>query len=168
MIKMDCNKVRAKLMLYLKNELSPAERTEIEIHIENCKECNAELKQLGQMDKFLHASIKTEPVPDFNIDVFVPNQWRNYWKYATAVAATIIIFVSILFTLNRNQPEQISCLQWDDKGLYELIELQERIDYISANNENYYGSRSEFEATQNTIEAILKLDENIKYIESLN
>lgn len=164
---MDCNKVREKLMLYSKNELPPAERTELIEHIENCRECKADLKQLRQMDKIVHTAIKTEPAPDFNADIYQPDQGINYWKYA-AVAATIIIFVS-MFILNRNQPEQINRLQWDDKGLYELIELQERLDYISANSENYYySSRSEFEAPQNTIEAILKLDDNLKYIESLN
>ena len=164
---MDCNKVREKLMLYLKNELPPAERTELKEHIENCRECKAEIKQLGQTDKILRTAIKTEPAPDFNADTYQPDQRINYWKYA-AVAATIIVFISI-FILNRNQPEQISCLQWDDKGLYELIELRERVDYISANSENYYySSRSEFEAPQNTIEAILKLDDNVKYIESLD
>jgi len=164
---MDCNKVRAKLMLYLKNELSPAERTELEEHIENCLECKAEMKQLGQMDKILHTAIKTEPAPNFNADIYQPDQRTNYWKYA-AVAALIIVCMSV-FVLNNNQPEQISCLQWDDKGLYELIELQERIDYISANSENYYYcSRNKFEAPQNTIEAILKLDDNLKYIESLD
>ena len=163
---MDCNKVRKKLMLNLKNELPFAERKELKEHIENCRECKAEIKQLGQTDKILRTAIKTEHAPDFNADTYQPDQRINYWKYA-AVAAAIIVFVSI-FILNRNQPEQISCLQWDDKGLYELIELQERVDYIFVNSENYYSSLSKFEAPQNTIETILKLDENVKYIESLD
>lgn len=148
-------------MLYLKNELSAAERTEMETHIENCSKCNAEMEQLRQMDRILHTSIKTEPAPDLNADVFVSAQSRNYWKYAVAVAATIIIFVSI-FTLNKDWPEQISCLQWDDKGLYELIELHERIECISANSATYcYDSHSEFDVPQNTIGAILELEDNV-------
>ncbi len=68
---MKCKDVEKKLILYLYDEVSQAEKRQIKKHIESCRECGRVIEETRQLLQVLSRGKKKEAVP----------QWDRYWRH---------------------------------------------------------------------------------------
>lgn len=68
---MKCKGVEKKLILYLYDEISQAEKRQIKKHIESCRECDLLIEENRQLLQVLSRGEKKEAAP----------QWDRYWGH---------------------------------------------------------------------------------------
>ncbi len=62
---MDCEKILIHLNRYNDDELAPKQVREVEMHLDSCPACRAELEIIREMDLLLEESYTPEPSADF-------------------------------------------------------------------------------------------------------
>lgn len=78
-----------KIILYLDGELSPAEATDLEIHMASCSACEAEFEALAKLDRLFAAAPMVVPPPNF-VSTFEVKLEQRLNRRKTLVGATVI------------------------------------------------------------------------------
>jgi predicted anti-sigma-YlaC factor YlaD len=105
---MDCNHIKNQLLLYLDNELEPAQQQAVQNHLANCLHCTEHLHQLTQFWGSPEVIESVEPSPwlwsRIAARLSAAKSRRDYftevcgWIFARAVpvAAVAIIMIGVL------------------------------------------------------------------------
>jgi hypothetical protein len=122
---MSCKAFKEKLLLYMKNELSKEDNTQMEQHLSHCLTCHSELQELMNMDAYLLNSIAPETAPRFN---GITKQ-NNRFKYILAAAAMLLI-MSIYFLSKYSESAHVNeNYVWEETRIFDLHNDYERISY---------------------------------------
>lgn len=64
---MSCEEIESRILDYNENQVSPAQREEVEAHLAGCADCRMFTRQLRQLDATLSAGVKVPALPaDFD------------------------------------------------------------------------------------------------------
>lgn len=112
-----CNFIEKYLIDYLFSELNIKKKEEIENHIEQCETCRVELFEMKATIQLIKNIDEKEPA---RLLYYKNRKENNFWKYISAIAASIII-VSFIFILRIdyiNRKKQIVMKQNQIDALY--------------------------------------------------
>ena len=101
-MKTACEQVREQLSAWLDGELTAAESRQVSQHLEVCPECSRELAMLQRLDAALGTLETPLParLPERVLDRLQPR--RRYWWQSLAMAASLVIGITIGGTLAQN------------------------------------------------------------------
>lgn len=104
MNQMDCGRAMEQLDFYLDRELSAAERSELDRHLETCEACALELTNRTELREKLRSAIRGIGAPNSLRDritatlgetpAYTPHA-RQWQKWASAIAATVLITTGV-------------------------------------------------------------------------
>jgi predicted anti-sigma-YlaC factor YlaD len=85
---MSCMRMESDGMRYLDGEMSPAERSEFEEHIERCETCRRSLVRFRELQSLTRRVKMKDPTDEF---------WESYWKsiYRRLERKTAWIFIIV-------------------------------------------------------------------------
>lgn len=111
----ECERLSPNLSAYLDGELSSAERTQVQIHLEGCQKCRETAKELEETNQVLKSLFSPDREPEFDLKrvwknvesqiSFRPSVWARFkawfsrpvhWLPATAAAAVAVIVISVV------------------------------------------------------------------------
>ncbi len=142
---MNCNIVMSKIDLYFENRLWDTEIYTINKHLEVCKSCRDEYKQMENLFNMLSTHQVALPPIDFTKNVMkeVSNKCKNRNRFPTSLSrlaislvATGILFISLnIFSLDNNfdrLTEHIysSSLNFNQKIMTPFNKLTKGLDYL--------------------------------------
>ncbi len=105
---MNCRTIKNQLLLFLDNDLPETQHKKVQQHLAACPDCSKRLKQLSNIWQFPEAIEEIEPsgklwtgivakLPALkNRPALLFNFWEAITAYAVPIAATAIIFISVL------------------------------------------------------------------------
>ena len=85
-----------KIILYLDGELTPAEVTDLELHMASCPACEAEFEALTKLDRLFAAAPMVAPPPDFVATFEVKLEQRLNRRKTLAGATLIGLLLTVL------------------------------------------------------------------------
>jgi len=92
---------------YVDNKLAPAQRLQIEAHLDECRLCSEAVDGVRiYPDKSELREMTGAPSYDIHLRPAIIEFLRNNWKSAYAIAATLVIGLTSLFYLTRDNPNQ--------------------------------------------------------------
>ena len=104
--KSDC-KFKKKINAYLDNELKEAEFIQVKHHLLNCSICQAEVREISQLNKFLD-SFQEDEVPGSlsnnilaavsEVSETFPVRKNRFFKYTAAAAIAASFIIGLLFS----------------------------------------------------------------------
>jgi len=107
---MNCKKTQDLIPLYLAGMLTEKELKEFENHLSNCKECQKHLKLEKEIENDLIAFFENEyekHSPIFSLKE-KSRGMKTFKKIAFAIAATLILTISIVFLKNETKFRVVS------------------------------------------------------------
>ncbi len=119
---MKCERVQDRLILYLKQELEPAEFRNIDNHLRKCRNCRQELNHCIEIDNLLKQNIHLHKAPAVETQKIRPVYWA-------AAAAIVMLVLSLMVFFPADQPEQ--SLAWENGEFHQLLQLSNDLDRIS-------------------------------------
>ena len=157
---MQCEDVRNRQLLYLKNELNTYEMKQFEEHLADCVNCRGEHEELKITDGFLENHL----IPEKSPPIRKISRKKSWMKYALT-AATVLIVVTI-FILNQNTGTVNikDSLSWDENGALELIELQYDSYRINYNYSDFYSLNGTIQEEEIIDNYIINLNDRIDYL----
>jgi predicted anti-sigma-YlaC factor YlaD len=96
---MDCGKIKKILYDYLKDEVSPAQKTLIKTHLSLCPDCAAELAGISRMKRMFNASQQDAP-PGVLKNLrkrFKPGRSPLLWLRPALTASTVLVIALCVF-----------------------------------------------------------------------
>jgi len=154
---MSCKAIKEKLLLYMKNELSQEDKTQMEQHLSHCLTCHSELQELNKMDTYLLNNIAPETAPRFN---GITKQ-NNKFKYILVAAAMLIIMSIYFLSQYSESAHENENYAWDETMILDLYDDYERISY---DNQDSFLFDTEITDDNIISNYIYSLNERIDYL----
>ncbi len=94
----NCKEIRHKLSAFIDNELPPAARGQIEIHLHQCPACAREAESLRKVNVLLDSIPEESPAPIFSsIAVHRAASWKRCTAVKEYLFRYVVAFVSLVF-----------------------------------------------------------------------
>ena len=135
---MDCHKIKKMIPLYLDHELSAADYQQVETHLQNCVDCQSEVRAIQQSWDLLGEIKRVEPDPNYmtrfwrSVDAQIPWYSKLYenvqavflqrrWVPALAGAFIVLLISTIATVQYLQKPHTVAVLAELDEAEMEMI-----------------------------------------------
>ena len=157
-----CKIQQDKLLLYLNHELDKEDLKLMEIHLDECKRCRGELKNLSRINHFVSENLPLKPAP-----VVLPvNKYRPGIKYLIAAAAVLILIWVIL--PSGQIPQRKSTgepLSWDFASGSEIQTLEYEYQRLVQTESDIYSAEGVSDESGNISTYLYDLNTRIDYLD---
>ncbi len=136
---MKCKKIKKNLLRYFEKQLDEVFSQKIAEHLNNCTQCNEEYKLIKNMQDALLNLEEIEPTSDYK-DKFwnkVANtspqiKLITYKKYILPIAASVIIIIALVISLNKIYKISETSSQLTQQDLKDIEFINEIEDIIES------------------------------------